>query len=53
LRSRRAAKPTANAGPAAKENLSEIRQWGQANGFRVSDRGRISGELRAAFDAAH
>ena len=33
--------------------LSAIRTWAQENGFEVSDRGRISGEVQAAYDAAH
>lgn len=31
----------------------DVRAWGRANGFEVSERGRISAELRAAYDAAH
>ncbi|MCL1840527.1 MAG: Lsr2 family protein [Propionibacteriaceae bacterium] len=33
--------------------LSEIRAWAAANGYQVSDRGRISAEIRAAYDQAH
>ena len=33
--------------------LSEIRAWAAANGFNVSDRGRISAEVRNAYAAAH
>jgi hypothetical protein len=33
--------------------LSAIRAWAQENGFEVSDRGRIPGEVQAAYDAAH
>lgn len=29
-----------------------IREWGRANGFAVNDRGRISADLRAAYEAA-
>lgn len=36
-------------GPSA----SEIRDWARSNGHEVPDRGRIPGEVRAAFDAAH
>jgi len=32
---------------------TDIRDWGRANGFDVSERGRISAELRAAYDKAH
>jgi hypothetical protein len=33
--------------------LSAIRAWAQENGFEVSDRGRIPGEVQAAYDSAH
>lgn len=32
---------------------SEIRDWAKANGMKVSDRGRVSAEVRQAYDAAH
>ena len=31
---------------------SEIREWARANGYSVSDRGRIPAEVKAAYDAA-
>lgn len=30
-----------------------IRDWAKANGHSVSERGRISAEVRAAYEAAH
>ena len=36
-----------------KEQLGAIREWARANGHKVSDRGRIPGEVEAAFHAAH
>ncbi|MCL2315586.1 MAG: Lsr2 family protein [Actinomycetia bacterium] len=33
--------------------LGEIRAWANANGYTVSDRGRISAEIRNAYSAAH
>lgn len=30
---------------------AEIREWARANGYTVSDRGRIPAEVKAAFDA--
>ncbi|MEZ5096231.1 MAG: Lsr2 family protein [Nocardioides sp.] len=36
-------------GPSSKE----IRDWARSNGYDVSDRGRVSAEVRQAFDAAH
>lgn len=38
-----------NLGPSSKQ----IRDWARSNGYQVSDRGRVSGEIRQAFDAAH
>jgi nucleoid-associated protein Lsr2 len=29
-----------------------IKEWARANGYEVNDRGRISNEIRAAFEAA-
>jgi hypothetical protein len=36
-------------GPAA----SEIREWARANGMEVPERGRVSAEVRKAYDLAH
>jgi hypothetical protein len=30
-------------------DLTAMREWGRKNGFQVSDRGRISAELQAAY----
>jgi Lsr2 len=35
-----------------KEDLAPVREWARANGYRVSDRGRIPGEVREAYAAA-
>lgn len=32
---------------------SRIRAWARDNGYTVSDRGRLSAQVLAAFDAAH
>lgn len=40
-------------GTAGRRDLNEVREWGRANGFQVSDRGRVSGELQAAYDKAN
>jgi hypothetical protein len=45
---RRSSAP-ASGGPSAKE----IRDWARANGYDVPDRGRVSAEVREAYDAAH
>jgi len=34
-------------------DLSGVRAWARKNGFTVSDRGRVSGEVQAAYDKAH
>ena len=33
--------------------LAAIRAWARENGMAVSDRGRISAQIRQAFEAAH
>ncbi|MCL2468070.1 MAG: Lsr2 family protein [Micrococcales bacterium] len=38
---------------AAGGDAQAMRDWGKANGFEVSNRGRISAQLRAAYEAAH
>lgn len=32
---------------------AEIREWARSNGFNVPDRGRVSAEVRKAYEAAH
>lgn len=36
-------------GPSAKE----VREWAVANGYSLSERGRVPEEIRQAYDAAH
>lgn len=38
---------------ASKEQTQAIRDWANANGYEVSDRGRIKKEVVEAFEAAH
>jgi len=40
-------------GGTRRTDLNKVREWGRENGFKVSDRGRVSGELQAAYDKAH
>ncbi|GGK58089.1 histone-like nucleoid-structuring protein Lsr2 [Ornithinimicrobium pekingense] len=40
-------------GPAKSDELAKMREWGRANGFKVSSRGRVSQELQDAYAAAH
>jgi Lsr2 len=44
-------KRTARGGASA--STSEMRAWAQANGYAVSSRGRVSAEIREAFERAH
>jgi len=47
---RRGRKAAASAdGPSARE----IRDWARSNGYDVPDRGRVSAEVRSAYDAAN
>lgn len=38
---------------ANKERLQLIREWGRANGYEISDRGRVAQEIQNAYDEAH
>jgi hypothetical protein len=40
-------------GSAKRTDLGAVREWARANGHSVSDRGRISADIQAAFDKAH
>jgi hypothetical protein len=33
--------------------VAQIREWARSNGHQVSERGRISATIKAAYDAAH
>jgi hypothetical protein len=48
-RGRKSAAGAATDGPSAKE----IRDWARGNGFDVPDRGRVSADVRAAYEAAN
>jgi hypothetical protein len=55
---RRVGRPKAKRAPRARAKVTqgsvpEIRAWAAANGYTVSSRGRIPGEIREAFEAAH
>jgi hypothetical protein len=39
--------------PAGDSSTSEIRAWALANGHDVSSRGRVSSEVREAYERAH
>lgn len=36
-----------------KRDQSAIRAWARENGYSLSDRGRVAGEIIAAYDKAH
>ncbi len=46
--SRSAARPSAG-----KRDLGDVREWARQAGHKVSERGRISAEVQAAYDKAH
>ncbi|WP_130866243.1 histone-like nucleoid-structuring protein Lsr2 [Acidipropionibacterium timonense] len=39
--------------PTGGPTANEIRRWARDNGLEVSDRGRVSNEVREAYDRAH
>lgn len=41
------------AGPGNGPSAREIREWARANGWNLSDRGRVAAEVRSAYEAAH
>jgi len=58
-RGRRRAAPAGRATRASRpaatprgESQAEIREWARAQGYAVGDRGRIPGEVRAAYESA-
>ncbi|ADG73555.1 conserved hypothetical protein [Cellulomonas flavigena DSM 20109] len=45
---------SSSASRSARSNeAQEIREWAKANGHQVSERGRISAEVKKAYDDAH
>ena len=48
---RAAGRPSSSRG--GKRDLTDVRDWARKNGHKVSDRGRISAEIQAAYDKAH
>ncbi len=50
---RRATARSASKGSGSKTDLSAVRAWARENGHQVSERGRISSEVQAAYDKAH
>lgn len=52
-RTRAAGAAPARGRGAAKTDSGAVRAWARENGFQVSDRGRVSSEVLAAYEAAH
>ena len=50
---RRSGSQAAAARDAGGPTAAEIRAWARENGFEVSERGRVSAEVRSAYAAAH
>ena len=50
---RSAARSTSSSRAARSNEAQEIREWAKANGYQVSERGRISAEIKKAYDDAH
>ena len=47
------ARRSSSRGGSSRSSAGDIREWGKANGFEVSERGRISSEVREAYASAH
>jgi hypothetical protein len=50
---RRSGSGRSTRGGAGREQLAKMREWGKANGYKVSERGRVSAELQEAYHAAN
>ena len=44
---------TGSSAPKSSGDAADIRAWARENGFEVSERGRVSAEVRSAYAAAH
>lgn len=52
-RAKRASGRAASRSAKGAATASDIRAWARDNGWDVPDRGRVAGEVREAYDAAH
>jgi uncharacterized membrane protein len=50
---RRARRTSSSSSSSSSSNTKDVREWARANGYEVSDRGRISADVQQAYDAAH
>jgi len=48
-----AARPARSGGRRSASDAHAVREWAKSQGLAVSERGRISAEVRAAFEAAN
>ncbi|HLS93706.1 MAG TPA: Lsr2 family protein [Microbacterium sp.] len=46
-------RPRAKSQSSSSRDLGKVREWARDNGYSVSDRGRVPGEVLEAYDAAH
>jgi Lsr2 len=51
--SRRGRRGGTRRGTRDRDQVKAIRDWAKQNGYKVSDRGRIPGEIQEAYDKAH
>jgi hypothetical protein len=49
----RSSSSASGGGGGGKHDLSDVRSWARENGYQVSDRGRVSSEVIAAYEKAH
>jgi hypothetical protein len=49
----RSSRATAARSRSSRGDAQAIRDWAKAHGHKVSERGRISAEVKAAYEAAH
>ena len=52
-RTPRGAGPRGRRPASSKADLGDVRAWARENGYQVSDRGRVSAEVMAAYEGAH
>ncbi|WP_028050643.1 Lsr2 family protein [Cellulomonas sp. URHD0024] len=53
LGGRTSSKPAARGRRSSSGDAQAIREWAKEHGHQVSERGRISAEVKAAYDASH
>lgn len=51
-RSASSSSSSSSSGGRSRSSAADMRAWARENGYEVSDRGRVSEEIRAAYEAA-